>query len=265
MTTLPERYGPWALIAGGSEGVGESLARQLAAAGMNLVLLARKTGPLEALADSIRTTAGREVRTASVDLSRPDALAQARKLTDDVEIGMLVFMAGAGHRVADFHSVALDEWMATLDCNVHGQTAFAHHYGGLMKARGKGAIVLVGSMAGLAGSAKLAVYSAAKAYSATLAEALWYELKPHGVDVLALTLSATKTPAMARMGLDLDHPDFPAADPDDVAAEALAHLADGPVWYASGNAERAAHVRGLSRREAVTEMSRGTASISHQE
>ncbi|MDD3799769.1 MAG: SDR family NAD(P)-dependent oxidoreductase [Novosphingobium sp.] len=262
---LAARYGDWALIAGGSEGVGESLARQLAAAGMNLVLLARKPGPLEALAADIRQATGREVRTASVDLSRPDALAQARKLTDDVAIGVLVFMAGAGHRVEDFHAVPLDEWMTTVGCNVHGQTAFAHHYGEAMKRRGKGAIMLVGSMAGLAGSAKLAVYSAAKAYSATLAEALWYELKPHGVDVLALTLSATKTPAMARMGLDMDHPDFPAADPDDVAAEALAHLADGPVWYASGNAGRAAYVRGLPRRDAVTEMSQGTASISHKD
>ncbi|OCC25526.1 hypothetical protein MB02_02515 [Croceicoccus estronivorus] len=263
--SLVDRYGDWALIAGGSEGVGESFARQLAAAGLNLVLIARNPGPLDALAADIRQSIGREVRTLALDLSRPDAIDEARKLTDDVAVGMLIFMAGAGHRVEDFHAVPLEEWLTTLNCNVHGQTAFAHHYGGLMKQRGKGAMVLVGSMAGLAGSARLAVYSAAKAYSTTLAEALWYELRPHGVDVLALVLTATRTPAMARMGLDMDHPDFPAAEPDDVAAEGLAHLADGPVWIASGAAAHGDHIRSLSRRDAVIEMSRNTASISDQD
>ena len=77
--SLRERYGDWALIAGGSEGVGESFARQLAAQGFNLVLLARKSAQLDALAQSIRADTGREVRTPSLDLSRADALAKARR------------------------------------------------------------------------------------------------------------------------------------------------------------------------------------------
>ena len=260
MTALVERYGPWALIAGGSEGVGASLARQLAAAGFNLVLLARKEGPLDALAADVRAL-GREVRTLSLDLARPDALEQARTLTDDIAVGLLVFMAGAGHRIAPFHDYPLEEWTTTLNCNVTGQASFAHHYGALMKQRGTGGIVLVASMAGMAGSGSMAIYTAAKAFSITFAEALWYELKPFGVDALSLVLGATKTPAMARTGLKMDHPDFPAADPDDVAAECLAHLGDGPVWFASGTAASADHIRAMPIRDAVVRMSEATASM----
>jgi hypothetical protein len=260
--SLRERYGDWALIAGGSEGVGESFARQLAAQGFNLVLLARKSAQLDALAQSIRADTGREVRTLSLDLSRADALAKARRLTDDVEIGMVVFNAGAGHTITDFHDIPLEDWLTTLNCNVMGQTSFAHHYGATMKRRGRGAIVLLASMAGLAGAARLAVYSAAKAYSIALAEALWGELHPHGVDVLSLILGATKTPAMARAGIATDHPDFPGANPDDVAAEGLAHLADGPVWVASGLADNAHALRSMPRRDAARMMAEGTAKVS---
>jgi short-subunit dehydrogenase len=260
MAALVERYGPWALIAGGSEGVGASLARQLAAQGFNLVLLARKPGPLEDLATEIRAM-GREVRTLSLDLARPDAVNEARKLTDDIAVGLLVFMAGAGHRIAPFHDYPLAEWATTLNCNVTGQASFAHHYGALMRQRGKGGIVLVSSMAGLAGSGSMAIYTAAKAFSITFAEALWYELKPAGVDALALVLGATRTPAMVRTGLNLDHPDFPAADPDDVAAECLAHLGDGPVWFASGTGPSAQHIRAMPIRDAVVQMSQSTASM----
>lgn len=260
MAALVERYGPWALIAGGSEGVGAALARQLAAQGFNLVLLARKPGPLEELTTEIRAM-GREVRTLSLDLARPDAVDEARKLTDDIAVGLLVFMAGAGHRIAPFHDYPLAEWATTLNCNVTGQASFAHHYGALMRERGKGGIVLVSSMAGLAGSGSMAIYTAAKAFSITFAEALWYELKPAGVDALALVLGATRTPAMARTGLNMDHPDFPAADPDDVAAECLAHLGDGPVWFASGTGPSAAHIRAMPIRDAVVQMSQSTASM----
>ena len=258
--SLVERYGPWALIAGGSEGVGASLARQLAAQGFNLVLFARKEGPLGELAAEIRAM-GREVRTLSLDLSRPDAIGEARKLTDDIAVGLLVFMAGAGHRIAPFLDHPLSEWATTLNCNVSGQTSFAHHYGSLMRERGKGGIVLVSSMAGLAGAGSMAIYTAAKAFSITFAEALWYELQPAGVDALALVLGATRTPAMARTGLKMDHPDFPAADPDDVAAECLAHLGDGPVWFASGTGPSAEHIRALPIRDAVVQMSQSTASM----
>src|SRR3546814_14066374 len=90
-----EKYGPWAVIAGGSEGVGAAFADQLAAAGLNLVLLARKPGPLEETAEAVRRTHGVEVRTLSVDLTEPGVTKQIAELPEDGELGLLVVNAGA--------------------------------------------------------------------------------------------------------------------------------------------------------------------------
>ena len=96
-----DRYGPWAVIAGGSEGVGASFARQLAEHGINLVLVARKPDPLEETATAVRGR-GVEVRTLSLDLLDADMLARVREVTDDVEVGLLVFNAGANSYGHDF-------------------------------------------------------------------------------------------------------------------------------------------------------------------
>ena len=88
------RYGPWALIAGGSEGVGAAFAQQLGAAGINLVLVARSPGPLEEAAAAARAL-GVEVRTVSVDLLKADSVDQVRRTTDGLDVGLLVFNAGA--------------------------------------------------------------------------------------------------------------------------------------------------------------------------
>ena len=89
-----KKYGPWALITGGSEGVGAAAARQLAADGFKLVLVARKPGPLEDLKAELEAS-GAEVRIKSVDLAADDALAQVRAITDDIEVGLLFYNAGA--------------------------------------------------------------------------------------------------------------------------------------------------------------------------
>ena len=90
----PQYYGPWAVIAGGSEGVGAGFADELSKIGINLVLIARKPGPLEETAAKARAN-GVEVRTLALDLLVPDALDQIKAVTDDVEVGLLIFNAGA--------------------------------------------------------------------------------------------------------------------------------------------------------------------------
>src|SRR5579862_6273069 len=100
--TMNEQYGPWALIAGGSEGVGASFAHKLAAAGIHLVLLARKPEPLDVLAREVRDRHGVEVRTVSVDLTAPDALDRVRAIADDVEVGCLIYNAGTDNKAREF-------------------------------------------------------------------------------------------------------------------------------------------------------------------
>ena len=229
-----DSYGPWAVLAGGSEGVGASFAHQLAAAGFNLVLIARKAEPLAKTADAARAK-GAEVRTIELDLLAPDALERIRDVTDELDVGLLIYNAGANTYGHEFVDSDMDRVQGVIDLNITAQLRLTRHFGALLKQRGRGGIVLVGSLAGFLGQAQMSIYSAVKAFGRVFAEGLWLELREHGVDVLELVLGTTRTPAMARAGLNFDLPGLDVAEPDDVAREGLAHIADGPMWVAGDN------------------------------
>lgn len=254
---LAEQYGPWALIAGGSEGVGECFALRLAAAGVNLVLVARKPGPLEALADRVRKAGSVQVRTLAHDLTAPDMLERVKAATAGIDIGLLIYNAGSVSGFSPYLDETLDEQMRMVRLGVVAPTMLSHHFGGKMRAMGHGGIILIGSMAGYAGAPDEIVYSAGKAYSRMLAEGLWYELKPHNVHVLGLILGLTRTPAMDRLGLAMNNPEFPPDEPDAVVKEALEHLAHGPIWNVGGKEEGARYLSTIPRADAVGFMAKG--------
>lgn len=239
------RYGPWALVVGGSEGVGAAFARKLAADGFKLVLVARKSAPLDALATELRGR-GAEVRVVSADLSKPNALDQVRAATDDVEIGLLIYNAGANNTRGLFVELPKEVTQSVIAINVLGQADFARHYGALMYQRRRGGILLTGSLGGYLGSPTLAAYTAAKAFSRIFTEALWAESKPFDVDVLHLNIGFTATPAMQRLGIDISV----AEDPTKVAQEGLDNIAKGPVWIVStkGNIEHARRISAFDDR-----------------
>lgn len=239
-------YGPWAVIAGGSEGVGAEFATQLADEGFNLLLLARKPGPLEHTAEICRAR-GVEVRTLAVDLTSDTAVSRVTEVTADLEVGLLVYNAGANSYGEPFTRGDLPRHQSVIDLNITTMLALVHHYAEPMKERGRGGILLVGSLAGYVGASHEAVYGAVKAFGRIFAEGLWVELREHGVDVLELVLGVTRTPAMERAGLDFSMPGLVVSEPADVAREGLAHLADGPVHVISGN-ERIVEMRGTSDR-----------------
>ncbi len=247
---LSQKYGPWAVIAGGSEGVGASFAHQLSAAGINLVLIARKPGPLEATAQEVRAR-GVKVRSLKLDLLDPGMLTAIRGVTDDVEVGLLIFNAGANSYGHEFVTGDLARIQGVVDLNITAQLALTHHFGALMRERRRGGIILVGSLAGYLGQAQISVYSAVKAFSRVFAEGLWLEMREHGVDVLQLVLGVTRTPAMERAGLDFDIPGLNVAEPGDVAREGLSHLPFGPGWVAGGNAAVAEQRSGMDRARLV--------------
>jgi uncharacterized protein len=220
------KYGPWAVIAGGSEGIGPVLADELAQAGLNCVLLARKSEPLEAAAADLRARHGVAVRTLSLDLTDPAMLDRVREATDDVDVGLLVYNAGASHRTGPFIGWELEDVMRVVQLNVVGQTVLSHHFGRRMAERGRGGIILMGSLAGVAGSPSVVAYSGAKAYSQIFSEGLWWELKQEAVDVLHVVVGMTNTPAMARLGIVYGDA---GDDPSVVARTALDNLGEGPV------------------------------------
>ena len=234
------QYGPWTLIVGGSEGLGAAFARKLAADGFKLVLVARKPGPLEELAAELRA-GGAQVRILSADLAQANALEKVRALTDDIEIGLLIYNAGANNTRGNFVELPAAVTDSVIAINVLGQTSFSRHYGALMCQRRRGGIILVGSLGGYMGSPTLAAYTAAKAFSRIFSEALWAECSAFGVNVLHLNIGFTATPAMARLGMDISVAEPPA----NVAQQGLDNIANGPIWIVTtkGNLE---HVRRLT-------------------
>ncbi|WBP94599.1 SDR family NAD(P)-dependent oxidoreductase [Mycolicibacterium neoaurum] len=228
------KYGPWAVIAGGSEGVGAEFARQLAEDGFNLVLIARKPGALEATAQRCREM-GAQVNAIALDLLDQDAVNQIIAATVDLEVGLVIYNAGASTCNELFLAAPLIEFQKVIDLNVTRMLELVQHYAKPMVDRGRGGILLVGSLAGYMGAWRHTAYAGAKAFSRMFAESLWLELRGHNVDVLELVLGVTRTPAMERVGLNFDAPGMLVNEPAQVAAEGLAHLAAGPIFVAGGN------------------------------
>ncbi|MEE2032287.1 SDR family NAD(P)-dependent oxidoreductase [Rhodococcus chondri] len=245
-----DRYGPWAVIAGGSEGVGAAFADELGRAGFDLVLIARKPGPLEETAAKTRAH-GVEVRTLALDLLADNAVDAIREATADLEVGLFIFNAGANSYGHEFVTGDLTGFRGVIDLNVHRQVELSQLFGARMKEAGRGGIMLLGSLAGYMGAEHQSIYAASKAFSRVFAESLWLELEPHGVHVLELILGVTRTPAMERAGLNFDIPGMLVSEPEDVAREGLEHLADGPVWVAGGNHDAAVKRSGFPRAKIV--------------
>ena len=254
MTAFRERYGPWALVAGASAGLGEAFARELAARGLGLLLLARRAETLERLAGDLRAAHGVEVRTAALDLGRADLLEAVRAASAGLEIGLLVYNA-AHSVIGPFLDRPLEEQLRVVDVNCRGPLLLAHVLGGPMAGRGRGGIVLMSSLSGSQGNPWLASYAASKAFDLVLAEGLWAELRARGVDVVACRAGATRTPGFAASRPKRSVPLQPAGE---VAARALAALGRGPSVVTGGLNRLAAFAfaRLLPRRTSIRIMER---------
>ncbi len=251
------QYGPWALIAGGSEGIGLAFAKQLAQVGINLILLGRRTSALQTARQALANY-DVAIETHSIDLSNAIDGEQLQAITADKEIGLLIYNAGATHGAELFHERPLDDALGLIQLNCHSPTTLCHLLGQAMRLRRRGGILLMSSMSGLTGGAYIASYCATKSFDIILAEGLYQELQPFGVHVMALIAGATDTPAMARSGIDIGQ----AMAADDVAREGLAALGSGPVLVAGEN-NRAASVlfRDANRDQTSTLMSQATAGM----
>jgi short-subunit dehydrogenase len=238
------------LLVGGSEGIGEHLARKLAAVGINLVLVARKGEPLEETARTAREESGVEVRTLQLDIGRSDMLDRIREVTDGLEVGFLAHNVGGGGGSGPFVKLSVDAALTPVLTNAVAITKLVNHFGRPMADRRRGAVLFLGSLAGNAGSYYLVGYSAAKAWVQTFAEGLWAELQPLGVDVLVVPIGAADTPARRRSGTT-DSDEMPVASPEEVAQRALDNLAEGPVYVSPENREYFESLCGTSRRQAA--------------
>jgi short-subunit dehydrogenase len=248
------RYGPWAVVTGGSEGVGRSWSEALAARGLNLVLVARREAVLRDAARELERH-GAEVRMVCADVTNPDVFDRLDAATSDIEIGLVIHNVGSWQREHGwFLDDPIDVSLKTIEVNCTVPTRLAHAYGRAMCERGRGGFVFVGSLAGIAGQPLEATYSAAKAFAQHLAEALWSEFAHHGVHVVYVPLGGTRTPALEVAGI-VDTAGLPTGD--DVVADAITHFGDGPVYVPiEANRRFFERVTALDRRAAAETMAR---------
>jgi short-subunit dehydrogenase len=222
------------------------------------VLLARRQVVLDQVAAAINSTASVETRTLAVDLAEPGAASAIATATDDLEIGFLVYCAGADPNFQPFLSNPIETAEAMVQRNCVVPMQLCHHFAPAMVERGSGGIVIFGSGAGLAGGPNMVTYGASKAFDMVFAEALWAELHGKGVDVLGLVLGKTDTPALRELEhsrgqiSSLEEVPPGAAAVDDVIAEAFDNLTNGPTWFV-GEVMRAAEqlTSSMTRKQTV--------------
>jgi short-subunit dehydrogenase len=226
--SFAECYGPWALVAGASEGLGAEFAQQLAACGLNLVLVARRAGLLKSLAQNLSAKYDITVREIALDLAEPEAAGRIAQATQDIEIGLLVYNA-AYSAIGSFFQRSLDDHLLELDTNCRTPLALVHVLGQRMLKRGRGGILLMSSLSAQQGSPYIANYAATKAYNWILAEGLWDELRRQGVNVLVCCAGAISTPNYdASAPSQSNRLSGVATPPQTVVASALAGLGRGP-------------------------------------
>src|SRR6266568_6103672 len=105
-----KKYGPWAVITGAAEGTGAAYARELASAGLNLVLLDWQQKPLDELAAALEAEHGIQTRTDLIDLFQFDAGRRVLEAAKGIEVGLFIANAGADTKNATFLEIPFESW-----------------------------------------------------------------------------------------------------------------------------------------------------------
>ena len=236
---------PVALVTGASSGIGEALAGLFAAAGHDLVLVARSADKLKVLAATMAARHGTRVRVEPADLSKPGAAETlaARLKRARVPVDVLVNNAGV---LAQGRFAAMDaaSHQQIIDLNISGLTAMLSAFVPTMVARGAGRVLNVASIASFQPVPSLATYAASKAYVLSLTESLSEELRGSGVSITALCPGITATgmldqvvganPQVSRI------PGFLIGDVTDVARQGFDACMKGDVICVPGVVNQAA-------------------------
>lgn len=232
-----DQFGPWAVVTGASSGIGREFADQLAAAGINLVLVARRLTVLEDLGRELNRHSGIDFRAVGVDLSNPGALTPVAEATNDLDVGLVVSNAGTA-MPGPFLQSDLEAQRAILRLNTAAHLGLSHHFGARLARRGRGGIILVSALGAIHGVPGLANTAATKAYVTSLGAGLHDELAKHGVHLTVLHPGPTRTPALTEMGLDPDKMPISPMPPDVCAREALSALARNRARCIPGRTNR---------------------------
>lgn len=182
------------IITGASAGLGVQFARQLAARGSNLVLVARRADRLETLATELRVAHGVTVTVVPLDLTTADAAAELHAQLDALGVSPTGLVNNAGFGTfARFHTEDHARIADEIALNIQSLVALTREFIEPLRASGSGILINVASTAAYQPVPNMAVYAATKAFVLSFTEALWYESLPTGLKVLALSPGATQT------------------------------------------------------------------------
>jgi uncharacterized protein len=195
------QFGPWALVTGASSGIGKEFTRQIAASGINVVLVARRDALLSELGRAISQEFDVQYRALAMDLSQEGFIPTLAEHTKDLDIGLVVSNAGTANP-GEFLKLDRQLLQATLRLNTMSHLDIAHHFGRKLAERRRGGLILVGAMGAENGIPRITNDAAAKSYVHSLGEALHYEFKPLGVYVTVLAVGFTNTPVLEKFHFD---------------------------------------------------------------
>lgn len=220
MDDLVKRYGEWALVAGGAEGIGEAYSLALARRGFNLIVLDNKKESIEKVDSKIRSDHGVEVEKLIVDLVEEDA---HKRILDAVEkrgCRLMIYVA-AYSKVKPFARNSPEELDAYVDVNMRTPMHLFHGFIQYLDGGKPGGMIIMSSLGSLWGTRLLIPYGATKAFDLILAESLHYELKPRDIDVMACVAGATTTPTYLASNPKYGNIKPPLQKPEKVAESAL--------------------------------------------
>jgi short-subunit dehydrogenase len=243
-----------ALVTGASSGIGEEFARQLAAKRYDVVLVARRTDRLAAIAAEISEAHGRKTEVIAADLSTKKGVSAVAERLKKGDIAVLVNSAGFGTQ-GEFAQLPLGRETQELNVNIIALTQLTHAAAGPMIENGHGAIINLGSVGSFEPVPYMSTYAATKAYVLSFSEGLHEELKPHGVTVTCVCPGVVHTEFQEQAGMDRGKmPSMGLVTPEKVVSDALKGAAKKKAIVIPGAMNQAAAQmvrfapRGLVRR-----------------
>lgn len=228
-----DEFGSWAIITGASSGIGKEFARQLAADGLNVILVARRLPLLEDVGKSLSKEFRIQYRTIEADLSEESAIKKITDATDDLEVGILISNAGTGN-VRKFFSTELSDHKYILQLNAISHLSLTHYFGKKMASRKRGGILLTGAMGATDGVPYMSNEAGTKGYIQSLGKSLHSELKEFGLHITVLVTTPTETSVFYKLGFTLKNTPVQPISVEQCVTESLTAISKNKITVTPG-------------------------------